>query len=160
MLRSLTKVLALLILLLASMNLKREFYQMHQDSVRRQETYEQGFGYVCYLGPSADALMRVYIEPFVIILFVGSCLKRLKGTLLSVAGLAEVVFFYSMWWGIYFRVARITESERELQSIRHVAYLYNANYLDICIAALIALLIVLHVQWALRSLFRWKTTNS
>src|SRR5450755_3610211 len=119
------KVLALAILLAASLNLAVQFYRMHQSSVERQKAHPVRGGE--YFGPSADERMRICIEPFLIILFLGSCLKRLKGVLLSVVGLAGATFFYLFWWQYYFREARLTESESELRSIRHLAYLYNGN---------------------------------
>jgi hypothetical protein len=154
------KVLAFVILLAASLNLASQFYRMHQSSVERQRMYDQGFGVGEYFGPSTDERMQICIEPFLIILFVGSCLKRLKGVLLSVVGLAGATFFYLFWWQYYFRMARLTESESELRSIRHLAYLYNGNYLDIGIAILLALLIVMYVWWALESVFRRGTAHA
>ena len=146
------KVLALAILLVASLNLAAQFYRMHQSSVERQKAHPVRGGE--YFGPSADERMRIFVEPFLIILFVGSCLKRLKGVLLKILGLAGATFFYSFWWQYYFRMARLTESESELRSIRHLAYLYNGNYLDIGVAILLALLIVMYVWRALQSVFR------
>jgi hypothetical protein len=153
------KSLALAILLAASLNLAWQFYRMHQSSVERQKMYDQGFGGGEYFGPSADEGARMLIEPFLIILTLGTCLKGWKGALLAVLGLAGTTFFYFFWWQYYFRMARFTESESELRSIRHLAYLYHGNYLDICIAILLALLIVMYVWSAFQSVFRRRTAR-
>jgi hypothetical protein len=154
------KVLALAILLAASLNLAVQFYRMHQSSVERQKVYDQGFGLICYFGPSTDENVRMFIEPFLVLLLAGALIKGLKGKLLAVVGLAGATFFYSFWWQYYFRMARLTESESELRSIRHLAYLYNGNYLDIGIAILLALLIVMYVGSALQSVFRRRTAHA
>lgn len=155
MFRNSTKALALLILLIASFNLARQFYQMYEESVARQKMYEQHIP-TEYWGPSGDENMRMYIEPFLILLSAGALLKGLKGKLLEVVGLAGASFFYALWWPFYFKLARLTETESQLRDIRHLAYLYNANYFDICIAILLSLSTVLYVWWALQSIIRLK----
>jgi hypothetical protein len=160
MLRSPRRILALVILVIGSLNLAWQFDRMHQRSVERQKAYDQGFGGGEYTGASLDELSRVRIELFLFLLFVGGCLRGVKGVLLSVVGLAGATFFYFIWWLYYLRWVRVAESESELRSIRHLAYLYNGNYLDIGIAILLALLIVMYVWWALQSVFRRGTAHA
>jgi cell division protein FtsX len=88
-----------------------------------------------------------------LVAFVGAWIKGFKGTLISLVGLAGATLSYVLWWPLYFRLVAISHPV-ELQFIRHMVYLYQANYLDILVAALIGLLIAWHVRSALVSLFR------
>jgi len=146
-----TKSITLAVILAASLNLGWQFYRMHQDVIRRQKAYEQRGVAVCYFGPAADESSRMYIELFLLVAFVGSRLKGFMSMLLSVVGLSGATLFYMVWWQYYFRIAEVSESEMAL--VKHIAYLYRANLLDIGIAVSIAFLILLHLRYAV-SLFR------
>jgi len=146
------KSITLAVFLAASVNLAWQFYLRHRELAERQKAYEQYGLIVCTFGPSRDEFSRLYIELFLMIALVGSWFKGLKNTLLSVVGLTGAMIFYVLWWQYYFRIAEISESE--LTFIRHLAYLYRANYLDLCIAASNSLLILLHVRRAVLSLLR------
>ncbi len=145
--RSRTKSIALAILVAASLNLGWQFNRMQRESVRGQKAYEEYGIIVCRFGPSRDEASRVYIELFLMVAFVGSRLPHLKGTLLTVVGFSGATAVYLHWWQYYFRLAELSESE--LKFVRHIAYLYNATFLDICIAVSIALLVLLHIGRAL-----------
>jgi hypothetical protein len=102
---------------------------------------------VCRLGPSTDEQARLLIVFLLFIAFVGSHLKALWRTWLTVAALSGVVLVYLYWWHHYFRLAAIPGVET--QFIRHVFFLYRGNYLDVAISAAIALLIAIHVTTSL-----------
>lgn len=146
------KVLTAAVLLAASFNLVAQFHRMHREAVEREELFEQSGMIICKFGPSVDEASRLYIQFSLILAFVGSWLKDFKHTLLSVVGLTGVTIFYVFWWQHYFWLAEVLGSE--FAFVRHVAYLCGANYLDILIAASVALLILLHLRLALLSIFR------
>jgi hypothetical protein len=141
------------VLILASMNLAWSFYQLHLEGVERQEAYERSGVWFCYLGPSPDVFARIYIELSLLVAFVGTWVKGFKGTLINLVGLTGATLFYVLWWQLYFKLVALSYPI-ELQFIRHRVYLFQANYLDLLIAAFIGLLISLQVRNALFSLFR------
>ena len=145
------KTITLAVLLVASLNLGWQFHRMHQQDIERQKLFEQHGFTVCSFGPAADESSRMYIEILLIIAFVGSRLKGFMSTLLSVVGLSGSSIVYISWWQYFFRIAEASESE--MTFVKHIAYLYRATVLDLVIAAAIALLIVLHLRYAV-SLFR------
>ena len=146
------KRIILVVFLAASCNLAWQFYRMQRESIESQRAYEQYGVIVCRFGPSRDEISRLYIEFFLLMAFVGSRLKGLKNTLLSVVGLAGAAIIYILWWQYIFRLAELAEAE--VKSMPHVAYLYGGTPLDIGIGASIVLLVVLNVWCATHSLFR------
>jgi hypothetical protein len=129
---------------------------MHRENVARQNAYEQYGVVVCRFGPARDELSRIYIEISLLVGLLGCRARCFKHTLLSVIGLTGATIFYVLWWQYYFKLAEISGSN--LQFVRHPGYLYNANYLDICIAAGISWVILLHLRRELLSLFRPSST--
>jgi len=83
---------------------------------------------------------------------IGSSVKGLKSTLLSVVGLSGAVIIYIFWWQYIFRLAE--NAEARLESLPHLAYLYHGNVLDVGIAVSIVLLVLLNVWTAALSSFR------
>ena len=146
------KRIILVVFLAASCNLAWQFYRIQRESIASQRAYEQYGVIVCRFGPSRDEISRIYIELFLLIAFVGSQLKGLKNTFLSVVGLAGAVIIYILWWQYIFRLAALAEAE--VKSMPHVAYLYGGNPLDIGLGASIVLLVLLNVWYAAHSLFR------
>lgn len=118
-----------------------------REGVESQRVYEEYGVIVCKFGPSRDEASRMYIELFVLVAFIGVFQRGLTSTLLTVIGLTGVTIIYLLWWRYYFRLAEIAGSE--LQFIKHTAYLYRANHLDLSIAAVTALLVSLHVRRAI-----------
>lgn len=139
--------ITLALFIAASVSLAWQFYRVYREEVESQRAYEQYSLIVCKFGPSRDEASRIYIELFVLVAFIGVFLRGLKSTLLTVIGLTGVTIIYLLWWQSYFRLAEIAGSE--LQFIKHTAYLYRANYLDISIATVTALLISLHMSRAI-----------
>ncbi len=146
------KILTIAVLLAGSCNLVSQFYRMHRQGVERQELFERSGIIVCKFGPSIDEVSRLFIEFFLMMAFVGSWMKDFKNTLLSVVGLTGVTMSYVFWWQYYFWLAEASGSD--LESVEHIVYLCGASYLDIFIAASIAVLILLHVKLAVLSVFR------
>ncbi len=89
---------------------------------------------------------------FLILTLVGSRLKGLSNTLLNVIGLTGVVVSYIFWWKYYFFI--LEASGAGPGAIKNYAYLAGGNFLDIAIAAAIAVLVVLNVRSAALSSFR------
>ncbi len=115
-------------------------------------------GSPCDLGSFVHSPIRLIIEVFIIILFVGTLLRGVKGALLTCVGLLGASCVYVLWWQEYFRLTRIVESETDLRLLREACrgYLYGGNYLDVCVTVLLLLLIVLCASWTLKCLFRSK----
>ena len=146
--------ITLLLLLLASLNLGWQFYQMDQAAKERQRIYEDSGLWLCYLGPSVDQWSRLYIELCAIVAFAGSCMKGFKCLFLTVNGLTGAAIIFILWRNNYFLLAEI--SGGDMRFVEHIGGLMNANHLDIAIAATIALLILIHFRDAL---LRFRTTS-
>jgi hypothetical protein len=162
MFRHSRKAFALIILLLASLSLALQFYQAYEQKVAIQRMSEQGFGAPCDLGSFLYSPIRMMVEVFAIILFVGTLFRRIVGALLSSVGLLGAGCIYVLWWQEYFRQRQFVESEISLRLLREAspAYLYGGNYLDPCVAVLLLLLIVFYVIWALRFVLRIRTIRA
>jgi hypothetical protein len=130
----------------ASVNFGWQFYRMYREGMERQQAYEQFGVIVCKFGLSRDEASRMYVEFFLLFALMGAFVHGLKSTLLTVFGLTGVTIFYMRWWRYYFLLAEISGSE--MKFLKHTAYLVEANYLDIFVALLTALLIGLHVHRA------------
>jgi hypothetical protein len=74
---------------------------------------------------------------------IGSRLKQLQNTLLTVIGLSGATIIYVLWWQHVFRVA--SNAEVSVQSLPHFLYLWGGNAFDLGIASSIAVLVVLNV---------------
>ena len=144
------KRITLIVFLAASCNLAWQFYRMHRESVASQRAYEQFGVIVCKIGPSADEISRIYIELFLLLAVVGSRLRRLKNTLLTVTGLSGATIIYIWWWQCVFRMA--SNAEVPVQSLPHFVYLWGGNVWDLGIASSIATLVVLNIRRAGHSL--------
>jgi len=137
------KRITLIVFVAASCNLGWQFYRMHRESVARRRAYERGV-IVCKLGPSHDEISRIYVELFLLLALVGSTLRQLKKTLLTVIGLSGAVIIYVLWWQYVFSVA--STAEISVQSLPHFVYLWGSSALDLGIASSIAALVVLNIR--------------
>ena len=146
------KALTIAILLAASLNLAGQAYRMHRASVERHQLFERTGFIWCYMGPSRDERARFFVEVLLIVALLGSKLKGLRSFLLSFLTLSAVVAIYVLWWRYYLLLAEISESE--VRQLPQFAYLIGGNFLDVCIAAWIASLILLHSRLAVLSMFR------
>jgi hypothetical protein len=146
------KSLTLAVLLVVAINLLWSFYQIHLDRIVAREAAQHGV-ILCDIGAYAEVSSRIYIGLSLFAAFIGSWVKGFKSPLISLIGLAAATLFYVLWWRLSFRLAELS-SPSELEHTSHVAYLYQANYLDIVIAASIGLLFLLHIRRALLPLFR------
>ena len=147
----------LALILTATLNLGAQSYREYRDEIGRQELYEKYRMFACKLRPSIDESSRLYIELTLLVAFVGTRLKRVQGKLLYCAGLIGTTIYYFLWWRYYFRFAEIAGSE--LKFVESIAYLYQATYLDICIAVSIALLLLWEFSWAILLLFRLNSSR-
>ena len=146
------KALTIAILLAASLNLAGQAYRMRRESVERQEMFERTGFVWCYWGPSLDERARFFVEVLLIVAVIASRLKGFRSFLLSLVTLSAVVAIYVLWWREYLLLAEISESE--VRYIPQFAYLVGGNFLDLCIAAWIACLILLHSCLAVLLMFR------
>ncbi len=146
------KRITVAIFLAATINLGWQFYRMYRESIESEKAYEQYGVIACKFGLARDESSRMYIELFLLIACLGSIMRGLKHTLLSVIGLSGAGLFYLFWWRYYFDLAGIAPGEA-LYS-HHTWYLYRASYLHIALVGGIVLLVVIHIQSALCSLFR------
>ena len=146
------KALTIAILLAASLNLAGQAYRMYRESVERQQMFERTGFVWCYWGPSMDERARFFIEVLLFVALIAIRSKGFRSFFLSLVSLSAVVAIYVLWWREYFLLAEISESE--VRYIPQFAYLVGGNYLDVCIAAWIGCLILLHSRLAALSMFR------
>jgi len=146
------KALTIAILLAASLNLAGQAYRMYRESVERQQMFERTGFVWCYWGPSMDERARFFIEVLLIVALIAIRSKGFRSFFLGLVSLSAVVAIYVLWWREYFLLAEISESE--VRYIPQFAYLVGGNYLDVCIAAWIGCLILLHSRLAALSMFR------
>jgi hypothetical protein len=154
MLRKLIKELTLAVFITASCNITLDLYS---DYLRHQEieriSRETGFTItVCTFGPRTELVARFYVEVFLIVALIGTRLKGLGSTLLSAIGLSGAVVGYIFWWQYIFRIMRNAETTAD--AIPNFAFLAHGTFVDVAIAAGIALLVVLNVLDAAASSFR------
>lgn len=149
---ALIRRITVIVFLAASCNLVWQFYRLHEEAVERQRLYEETGWTVCTFGSPRDAVARFHLEFFLMLALIGTRVKGLKSTLLSVVGLSGAVIIYVFWWQYIFRVAR--NAEMRVEAINNFAYLVGGTLLDITIAASIVLLVVLNVSRAALSSFR------
>ncbi len=135
------KRLTLLVFLAALCNLIGQLYGRYLDMLDAERIYDEFGISICTFGRSPDQVARLYIGFFLLVALVGSRLKGLKSTLVSVAGLSGASFIYILWWQEIFRIAH----GDALDEITHLAYLYRGNVLDLAVAAGVFLLVVLNV---------------
>jgi hypothetical protein len=145
-----TKLITLALVLAASINLGWDFYRFHQERIERERAPKDHFVITCTMRPAIQVRARMFIELFLILTFVGSLMRGLKCTLLSVVGLSGATVIYLLWRQVYFDVAAASGSD--MRYIEHIGNLWGANYLDIAIAATVAYLIMAHLRYAM-SLF-------
>jgi len=146
------KAFTLAIFLAASLNLVWQGYRMHRASVERHEMFQRTGFVWCYWGPSLDESARFFLELLLIVALIGSWTRGFKRRAVSFVCLAWAVVIYFFWWRDYFLLAEISESEVRFSP--QFGYLLGGNYLDLCIAAWIACLILLHLRLAVLSMFR------
>lgn len=151
--RNIVKAIVSAVVVMATLNLALQIHKMYLEAEARQRLYEETNGAViaCKLGPTTDEGARFYIEFALIVAFVGSRLKKLKGRIVYVSGLIGAILIYVEWWKYYFYLAEMTQSELELPNI---IYLHSGNYWDICIAASISLLLLREIGRLVVSPFR------
>ena len=95
---------------------------------------------------------RFLIEFSLIVALIGSRLKQLSNTFLSIVGLSGAVVSYVFWWQYYFRIMELSGAGPD--AIRNYAYPAGGSFVDVAIAAAIAVLVALNVADATASSFR------
>jgi hypothetical protein len=144
------KRITLIVFLAASYNLVWQFYRLQSEWVALQSASEGYTVVACRLRPPRDEISRMYLEFFLLLALVGSRLRRLPNTLLTVIGLSGATITYMLWWQYVFSVA--SNAEVAVQSLPHFMYLWGGNALDLGIAFAVAALVVLNIRDAARSL--------
>jgi hypothetical protein len=152
------KKITLIVLLIATCNLVWQFYRIGRDNRDRQIAYEQHGVIVCRLGPSRDEISRIFIEFCLLVALVGSRLRGIKNSALSLLGLSGGVILYVLWWRYLFEI--VSDAGADKGSIPHLAYLYGGNLLDLAIAGLIGLLVLVNLWCVAHSGFRPTTPCS
>lgn len=150
------KAIMLAVVVTAAVNIGWQFYRMHLDSLERRRAYEEHGVILCYMGADVDEVSRLLIAPGLLAALIGSCLRRRAlSKLLYVSGLSGTAALYAHWWTFYPRWSSLPEAQ-----ISHIAYLYEATYWDICIAASVLLLLAWETRGAALALFRPATACS
>jgi hypothetical protein len=115
--------------------------------------YDSPGGYsmtVCYFGPSFAFYLRQLILIALIVSFIGLYTKRLTGLPISLLGLFSVVWIYAYWWTRSFIIFEKFQGVKASEFPR-LAYLYLANWWDVCIPVATLLLIILEVVLLIRN---------
>ncbi|HSE31564.1 MAG TPA: hypothetical protein VLA93_08290 [Pyrinomonadaceae bacterium] len=154
MLRKLIKELTLVVFITASCHLGVQLYDDHlRYSEMQSLSQESGWTVtVCTFGPPQHLRARFLIEFFLIVALIGSRLKRLSNTFLSIIGLSGAVISYIFWWQYIFRLMRNAETTAD--SIPNFAYLAGGTFVDVALAGGIAMLVVVNVIGAAASSLR------
>src|SRR5688572_26412410 len=146
------KKITIAVFLAASLNLTWQFHREYEIGVQSEQLYEKYQITSCTMGPSHHKIARMQIEFLLILALIGSRLKELKNTLLSVIGLSGVLIVYIFWWHYIFRIAEAAGAR--VVAIPNFAYLAGGNFLDVIIAAAVVLLVLLNVRRAVLLSFR------
>lgn len=105
----------------------------------------------CTFGPPINVTLRIWIVLLLVVAVIGSRIKGLPNTFLTIVGLMGATFICLSWWRVVFRVS--ANADVPLSSLQHVAYLYGANVVDLLVAGLIACLISLNLRHAVQVFF-------
>lgn len=146
------KEITLAVFITASCNL---VLALHADYLRQLEIeriYRETGLVICTFGARSESFPRFLIELCLIVALIGSRLKRLGNTFLSIIGLSGAVILYIRWWQIYFRILEASGAGPD--AIKNFAFLYGGTFVDVAIAAAIAVLVGLNVVDAAASSFR------
>lgn len=151
--RAIIKAILLAVLLTATLNVAYQIYTEARASASRQKLYEESGGTIiaCKIGLMADESSRFYIEIALIIAFVGSCLRKVKGKILYILGACGVLIIYGLWWQVY---SQIKEASGTTMELPNVAYLYRGNYWDVCIFVMVSALLLWEVKRLVLAPFR------
>ena len=133
------KSLLLAVLLLGTLNLAGQIYRAVEAANAQQRLYDKYGVIACKLGPSRDESSRFLLELGLLLALMGRFFKRCAGQFISLFGLLWSVSIYALWWQYYFRLIEVSEAGNE--AIPHLFYLYNAVWFDLCIAALLPVLL-------------------
>ena len=154
MLRRFIKELTLAVFITASCNLVLDRYNDFSHHMELERLHRETGIFIsdCHLGPQTDLVARFQIEFFLIVALIGSRLKGLKNTLLSIIGLSGAVVSYIFWWQYIFRLMRNAETTAD--TIPNVAYLAGGTFVDVAIAGGVGVLVMLNVIDAATSSFR------
>jgi hypothetical protein len=139
--RTILNAILLAVLLTATLNVARQIYIEVRAAAERDRLYEESGGTIiaCKIRLMADEQSRFYIELALIVAFVGSRMKSVKGKILYLPGISSVLVIYVWWWQIYSQIKEASETTIELPNVAH---LYRANYWDVCIfVGILALLL-------------------
>jgi hypothetical protein len=159
MLRKLIKEITLVVFITASFHLGVQLYKdyVHYSEMQRLSEENVFIVTACRFGPPLHLRARFYIELSLIVALIGSRLKGLSNTFLSIIGLAGAVISYIFWWQYIFRLMRNAETTAD--AIPNLAYLAGGNILDVVLAAMIGALTLLNVAHAATSSFRINTNE-
>jgi hypothetical protein len=135
----------LAVLFTATLNVAHQIYVEARAADERQKLYEESGGTIiaCKVGLMADEQSRFYIELALIVAFVGSRMKNVKGRILYLSGISGVLVVYASWRQIYSRIKEASETTMELPNVAH---LYRANYWDACIFVVILALLLWEIK--------------
>jgi len=150
--KKLIKEITLAVFITASCNLVLALYADYLHQVEIDRIYRETGVAICTFGARSEFFPRFQIEVFLIVALIGSRLKRLGNTLLSIMGLSGAVILYIRWWQIYFRIMEASGAGPD--AIKNFAYLYGGTFVDVAVAAAVLLLVVFNVIDAAASSFR------
>lgn len=102
-------------------------------------------------GPRPYVKAHLSLVLLTLLAFIGSRVKGLGGTFLTIVGLSGSSLVYLSWWSVAFRIS--DGAGIPISSIKHYGYLADGTVVDIFLAAIIAWLIVMQVFVSLQSFF-------
>jgi hypothetical protein len=147
----------LALLSVAALNFAQILYEAYEAaSVSR--TSPDGFTVTaCYFGPPAGFYPRFFVFTFLLTACLGCFTKSFRGRSVSLLGVAAAFSVYLYWWVDSHRAFK-NFSSYEIDFLNHpevaqVAYLYNGNWWDVCLAVSLFTALVLQARgFAPRSL--------
>lgn len=134
------------LLVTATFNLAWQIHREAQAANDRQRLYEEHGFIACKFGPSQDESSRFLIGLGLGLAFVGCRVGRRLGKLASLVGLLFAAGVYALWWRYYFTLMEVSEAGDG--AVPHLLFLYGGQWLDLCIASALPVVIA----WQSRSL--------
>ena len=149
------KSVLLALLVTATFNLAWQVYREVQADNARQRLYEEHGVIACKLGPSQDESSRLLIELGLGLAFLSGRAGRRLGKLASLFGLLFASGVYALWWRYYFYLMEVSGADDE--AIPHLFFLYGGQWLDLCIASSLPVLIAWQSRNLVLSLVRGRS---
>jgi len=149
---SATSGFLLILLSGAAFNFAQSFYENFKAaSASGTRTFSDGMEIsICYFGPPIGFYPRLLVFIFLLVACVSSFTKEARGRIITFLGAAGALSAYLYWWIASHKAFKSLGSfEIDFMNsteVTQVAYLYNGNWLDVCLAVSVFTVLVLQVK--------------